>query len=137
MKRTHIIINKPHRDNRGQLASAIGHVAQSLAVQSQTNDALAFVDYVDADSNVYPYISESPVIALTTNATKIWSLWEHLTANNILRAAYLNTMMAGGSALQVSTTSKFNRHDLDPIVIGCVCDADDISRLTKKYSLYK
>ena len=137
MKRTHIIINKSHRDDRGQLASGIGHVAQSLAIQAQSYKALSFVDYADADSNIYPQISESPVIALTANAAKIWSLWAYLEIHEVPRAAYLNTMIAGGSEKQVVETLKRHRADLTPIVIGCVCDADKISVFTRKYSLFK
>lgn len=134
---TIIAVNKTYRDQPGLLASAIGHVAQSVASQALTMPEFRQVEYLDASGNCYPKMATSPVLVMTGQANKLWAFWNEAERSESPRAAYLDSMIIGGSEVQVANTESRTRDDLTPLVIGAFCDRGLVSGVTKKLSLYK
>jgi len=135
MKKFVVVVNKSHEINT--LLSAIGHVTAGLSGNTSQSDDMNFIAYVDSEGNSYPNISEWPFIVLKTNGGKLKTFRDNLIESEIPYSCYLDTMLSGGSEVQVEETSKKKKDDLTILALATFGDTDKINELTKKFSLYR
>ena len=135
MQKFVVVVNKSHEINT--LLSAIGHVTAGLAGNTEQSEQMNFISYTDSEGNTYPNISECPFIVLKTNGGKLKTFRDSLIESEIPYSCYLDTMLSGGSDVQVEETLKRKKDDLTILALATFGDTTKINELTKKFSLYR
>lgn len=128
-----IIVNKDIEI--GVAMNAVGHV--SLAIGALLGKDAAFLqDYTDASSNVWP-ISGMPYIMLRGKSGEIRKAILSAKAASIQQIAFTETMTGGTYEEQLERTSKVTQED--PVYYAAVLYGswDQVSLITKKFSLFK
>lgn len=120
----------------GVALNALAHMTIGLGT-ALNKDSLRLNDYLDKNENIYPNISQMPFIILRGKSNEIRKLV--LNAKNIQLpyGVFLNTMTGGTYIEQLDNTLQTAEEHL--IYYGCVLFGpwDNVSELTKKFSLWK
>ena len=135
------IINKPvavlnKNIEIGSLMNALSHMCFGLGNIISDEEA-KLTNYVDADTNIHPNISELPFIVLKTNSNKIRKLRENAIEHKIKFVDFIDTMTIGTDKEQLDKTSKTLEKDLIYSGIVLSGEQEQVSSLTKKFSLFK
>jgi hypothetical protein len=128
------LINK--EIDTGIAMNAVAHM--TIGLGSQLNpDLLRMNDYQDKDGNIYPSISQMPFMILRGKSGEIRKAVAQAKTEHIRFSIFTNTMTGGTYQEQLDNTLKTPEEQL--IYYGAVLFGpwDDVSKITKRFSLYK
>lgn len=137
MSFSHKLIAVLNKDiESGIILNALGHIAIGLGSTIDKKE-LRLDDYVDKEGNIYPNISQMPFIILRAKSNEIRKTVKAAREKNILQGIFLNTMTGGTYIEQLENTKKTPEEEL--IYYGCVLfgPVEEVSLLTKRFSLWK
>ena len=120
----------------GVLMNALAHMCIGFGSEIG-KDPLRLTNYVDADGNNHPSISEMPFMILKANSNKIKSLRQLAKESGIQFVDFTDTMTIGSYLEQLERTRQTK--DADLVYYGIVLFGpwDKVSELTRKFSLWK
>ena len=121
----------------GRAMNALAHMAVGLGGSVQNREELRLQDYVDADSGKHPQISDLPFIILRGGSGQIRNLRKAAMESGVHFTDFTNTMIEGTSVEQHERTGKMKEEELEYLGICLFGDYETVSRLTKKFSLWK
>ena len=120
----------------GKAMNALAHIVLGLGAQLN-GESVHLVDYRDADGNIYGNISKMPFVILEANSNKIRNLREQANANHIQQVSFTDAMTVGTWQEQLSRSEQTKADDLVFYGIVLFGDAQKVTELTKKFSLWK
>lgn len=120
----------------GVIMNALAHMCIGFGSHIG-KEPLRLTDYIDADGNTHPHISEMPFIVLKANSNKIRNLKEAALAAGIEYVDFIDTMTIGTYQEQLDRTKETKEDDLVYYGIVLFGDWDIVSEFTKKFSLWK
>lgn len=120
----------------GVALNAVAHMTLGLGAKLGM-PLLRLDNYMDAEGNTYPNISQIPFIILRAKSNEIRKLVAQAREQSIEHGVFLDTMKGGTYVEQLDRTQQSLEGQL--IYYGCVlCGAwDIITELTRKLSLWK
>lgn len=120
----------------GVAMNALAHMAIGLGAHLG-KDPLHLETYRDANTNPYPNISRLPFIILRAKSNEIRKTVMQAREDKIEHTVFLNTMTGGTYLEQIEKTQNSPEEAL--IFYGCVIFGswEEVSRITKKFSLWK
>lgn len=120
----------------GVAMNALAHMSLGLG-GFLGSSKLLLVNYIDADSNVYPNISKMPFIILRGKSNEIKKAIFTARDNNITYGAFTNTMTIGTYHEQLERTKITPLENLN--FYGCIFfgPSEIVKEITKKFSLWK
>ena len=122
----------------GNLMNALGHMTAGLASSHPDQAAMRFDNYADADGNDHPHISDNPFIVLQAdNSNKIRAFRQALVNANIPFVDFTSTMTVGTYAEQQERTRQTSEAELEYYGIVTFGEIEQLSTLTKKFSLWR
>lgn len=122
----------------GNLMNALAHATAGLSSSYTAIDEMRFGSYVDKDGNEHKSISDNPYIILRAdNSNKIRSLRNALVEAGIHFTDFTNTMTVGTYAEQKERTANTPEEELEYYAICMFGEAEKLSELTKKFSLWR
>jgi hypothetical protein len=131
------LINK--RLESGVAMNALAHAtaaAVNLAGQ-EGRESLKFLDFADADGQVYPGISARSFIILRGTDADIRKLRASAMAAGLPAVAFTNTMTGGTYIEQLERTKVAHAQDLVFYALVVLGNAETLNPLTKKLSLWR
>ena len=66
----------------------------------------------------------------------MWACFDALEKHNAPRAAFLSTMIEGGSDAQLARTATLSRNQVGVVAVGGFGTADALAPITKRFSLH-
>ncbi len=120
----------------GVVMNALAHMCIGFGAHIG-KELLRLTEYVDADKNCHPYISEMPFMILKANSNKIRALKEAANSVHIQCVDFLDTMTIGSYSEQIERTKQKKEDELVYYGIVLFGDWDKVSELTRKFSLWK
>jgi hypothetical protein len=120
----------------GKLMNALAHMCIGLGA-SLGKDPLRLCDYRDSAGGSHPFISEMPFMVLAENSNKIRKLREAAIEKNLIFNDFTDTMTIGTYQEQLEKTAKTNPEDLVYFGIVLFGPWDEVTELTRKFSLWK
>lgn len=130
------VLNK--KIETGKLMNALGHMAAGLGSLIPDKEALRFDSYIDKDNGEHKSISDNPFIILSAdNSNQIRTLRDALKENNVPFTDFTSTMTVGTFAEQKQRTSETPELELEYYGICFFGEKNQLSELTKKFSLWK
>lgn len=131
-----VVLNKSYELSR--LTSGMGHVTAGLvASMSEELESMGFLTYESRDGHVFPWISDHSFVVLRGRGGQLRTLRQELLQSQLPCVAYLDTMLEGGTAVEMAATKERTVDEIDILAVATFGDADAISRLTKKFSLWQ
>lgn len=129
-----IALSRRYDDNMPAQLNAIGHIGQALG---RAPPNLRTADYRTAEGQALGILSWWPVIILSGRPPKISDLWAHLQSRPWAKACFVETMISGGSDVQLEATARLGSGDLPIVALGVHGPAADLNELTRKLSLWR
>lgn len=120
----------------GIVMNALAHMCIGFGSEIG-KEALRLSNYVDADDNSHPFISEMPFIILKGNSNKIRALKQSSLEAGVRCADFTQTMTIGTYLEQLEKTRQTKEADLIYYGIVLYGEWDKVSELTRKFSLWK
>jgi hypothetical protein len=122
----------------GKLMNALGHMAVGLSDLYPEKDVMRFDSYFDKDQKEHAHISDNPFIVLSAdNSNQIFNLRKALQEQNIHFTDFVSTMTVGTFAEQKERTAQTPEAELEYYGICFFGERDQLSALTKKFSLWR
>ncbi len=122
----------------GKLMNALGHMAAGLGAYLPSKDLARFDSYFDKDGGEHPSISDNPFIILSSdNSNQIRTLRNALKESEISFTDFTSTMTVGTFAEQRQRTKETPELELEYYGICFFGDKNQLSELTKKFSLWR
>ncbi len=120
----------------GVIMNALAHMSIGFGGEIG-KEPLRLTNYIDADGESHPYISEMPFMILKANSNKIRALRQAARQKGIPCVDFINTMTMGTYSEQLERTKQTKEEAL--IYYGVVLFGhwDEVSELTRKFSLWK
>jgi hypothetical protein len=120
----------------GVAMNAIAHMTLGLGANIGAED-LHLDNYQDKEGNIYPNISKMPFIILRGKSGEIKKAVRTAKESGILYSVFTDTMTGGTYKEQLERTSHATEEQL--IFYGAVLFGpwDEVSTITKRFSLYK
>ncbi len=120
----------------GVAMNAIAHISIGLGAQIG-NELLRLNDYKDKDGNIYPNISQMPFMILRGKSSEIRKAVNNAKETNMKFGVFTDTMTGGTYKEQLDNTLNTKEEDL--VYYGAVLFGpwDEVSLITKRFSLYK
>lgn len=120
----------------GIIMNALAHM--SIGFGSEIGkEPLRLTNYIDGDSGSHPSISEMPFMILKANSNKIRGLRQAALEKGIQFVDFINTMTVGTYVEQVERTKQTKGEELIYYGIVLFGNWDQVSELTRKFSLWK
>lgn len=120
----------------GVIMNALAHMCigfgASIGVES-----LRLSDYRDRDGGQHPNISEMPFMILRANSNKIRQLRDAALAAGIQSVDFVHTMTGGTYQEQLEKTAQTSGEELTYYGIVLFGPWEQVSELTRKFSLWK
>ena len=130
-----VVLNKSY--DLARLTSGIGHVTAGLVAGCADRvDDMEFLDYVSADDQTYKSISNWPFVVLRGRGGQLKTLRTGLLEKGLPAVAYLDTMLEGGTEVEMAATRARSADDLEILALATFGDREEISVMTKKFSLW-
>jgi len=121
----------------GVIMNALAHMCIGFGAKIG-KDELRLSDYVDANENVHPHISDIPFIILKAkNSNKLADLRRAASELGVRFADFTDTMIVGTYKEQLERTKETQEADLVYYGVVLFGDWEKVSQLTKKFSLWK
>jgi hypothetical protein len=123
----------------GIALNALGHAALGLGttlVNSHLSD-LQLLDYKDSDGTYHRNISALSLVVLKGTSGNIRALRNEAIACGLAHVDFTTTMTGGSYIDQLARTSQTDEKDLDYSVVVIFGENEELTKLTKKYSLYR
>ncbi len=120
----------------GIIMNALAHMCIGFGAEIG-KDPLRLCNYLDADKNSHPCISEMPFMILKANSNKIRALRNAALESQIKFIDFTNTMTIGTYVEQIERTLQTKEEDLIYYGIVLFGDWNKVSELTRKFSLWK
>jgi hypothetical protein len=120
----------------GTVMNALAHMSIGFGAHIGA-ESLRLSNYVDADSNNHPNISEMPFMILKANSNKIRALRQAASEAGIAFCDFTDTMTVGTYVEQLERTKQTQEENLIYYGILLFGEWDLVSQLTKKFSLWK
>lgn len=120
----------------GIIMNALAHMCIGFGSTIGT-DPLRLTNYIDADGGSHPSISEMPFMILKANSNKIKGVRLSALAGGIQCIDFTNTMTIGTYLEQIEKTKQTKEEDLIYYGIVLFGNWDQVSELTRKFSLWK
>jgi hypothetical protein len=120
----------------GVIMNALAHLCLGFGASIGT-EPLHLCNYIDADGNSHPNLSEMPFIILQGNSNKIRSLRNSAKEVGIASVDFINTMTEGTYLDQLERTKAMKEADLIYYGIVLFGNWKLVSELTRKFSLWK
>lgn len=120
----------------GVAMNAIAHMTIGLGAQLD-NDILRLNDYQDKDGNIYPNISQMPFMILRGKSSEIRKAMGQAKEEKMQFSVFTNTMTGGSYQEQLDNTLQTPEEQL--VYYGAILFGpwDQVSQITKRFSLYK
>ncbi len=128
------VINK--KIEIGVAFNALAHMTLGLGA-SMDKEKLRLDNYVDAEERIYPNISQMPFIILKAKSGEIRKLALLAQEKNIEHGVFTETMTGGTYQEQLARTRASNAQDMDFYGVVMFGPWDDVTALTRKFSLYQ
>ena len=120
----------------GKIMNALAHMSVGLG-GSLGSESMNLMSYIDAAGGVHPNISKMPLVILKANSNKIGKVREEALARSIGFTDFTETMTVGTWQDQEARTAQTNPEDLVYFGIMLFGDSDEVTALTRKFSLWK
>ncbi|NGX59044.1 MAG: hypothetical protein KR126chlam3_00188 [Chlamydiae bacterium] len=120
----------------GTIFNALGHMCMGFGAHIGL-EKMRLTDYKNADGGSHPYISEMPFIILRANSNKIRGLRHQSIEKGIEFVDYSDTMIIGTYEDQLKRSAETKEEDLTYFGIVLFGPWDEVSEMTKKFSLWK
>jgi len=120
----------------GIIMNALAHICIGLGADIG-KESLRLTNYIDADSESHPNISEMPFMILKANSNKIRSLRIAAQEQGIKFVDFTNTMTIGTYIEQLEKTKETKESDLIYYGIVLFGNWEKVSELTRKFSLWR
>lgn len=121
----------------GVVMNALAHMCIGFGAKIG-EEALRLTDYIDADGNIHPHISEMPFIILKAkNSNKIGALRTAAMEAEIDCVDFTDTMTIGSYKEQLERTKETKEDELTYFGIVLFGGWDKVCELTKKFSLFQ
>ncbi len=120
----------------GIIMNALAHMCIGFG-SDIGKDPLRLTNYIDADGGSHPNISEMPFMVLKANSNKIRGLRQAAIEAGIKFVDFTNTMTVGTYLEQIERTKQTKDEELIYYGIVLFGDWNQISELTRKFSLWK
>jgi hypothetical protein len=120
----------------GVIMNALAHMSIGFGADIG-KDPLRLTNYVDADGESYPNISEMPFMILKANSNKIKALKKAAGEAGIRCTVFIDTMTVGTYVEQLERTKQKTEEDLVFYGIILFGEWNKVSELTRKFSLWK
>lgn len=141
IKATHkfvIVLNE--KSPAGKLFSATGQLAMSLYSNATDEQrmSMSFVPFLDPLGNNLVTLSTCSFVVLKGSAGQLFSLYSKAAEQSLLSAIFTNTMSFNGveeDLIQKTATTSLDQ--TEPYGVGLFGLIDEVSTLTKKFSVYK
>jgi len=122
----------------GKLMNALGHMAVGLNSLVPDKELMRFDSYFDKDGGEHKSISDNPFIILSAdNSNQIRTLRNVLKEYDVIFNDFTNTMTVGTFAEQKDRTRSTPETELEYYGICFFGDKEQLSSLTKKFSLWR
>ncbi len=120
----------------GVIMNALAHMCIGFGSEIG-KEPLRLTQYIDADGGNHPHISEMPFMILKANSNKIRALKLAADQAGIKCVDFINTMTSGSYLEQLERTKQTKEIDLIYYGIVLFGNWDNVSELTRKFSLWK
>jgi hypothetical protein len=120
----------------GIMMNALAHMCIGFGSEIG-KESLRLTNYIDADEGTHPSISEMPFMILKANSNKIRGLRLAALEKGIQFVDFTNTMTIGTYIEQVERTKQTKEAELIYYGIVLFGNWDQVSELTRKFSLWK
>jgi hypothetical protein len=120
----------------GIAMNALAHMCIGFGAEIG-KEPLRLCNYIDADGNSHPSISEMPFMILKSNSNKIRGLKQSAKEKGVQCVDFTNTMTVGTYLEQLQRTKETKEIDLIYYGIVLFGDWNTLSELTRKFSLWK
>lgn len=122
-----------------KLMNALGHMTAGLIAKANDADEMQFLKYeFQANWATSSLISLYPFILLTAkNNSQLKSLHQAVSAGAILHNVFTETMLGVSAAEQIDSTKNTNSDELTYLGILLFGSTDQLTTLTRKFSLFK
>lgn len=120
----------------GTAMNALAHMSFGLGQLVDREKAL-LSDYLDANGISHPSISNMPFIILSANSNKIRHAVREAHHKNLLCVDFINTMTGGTYVEQLTNTRNTLEENLTYYGAVFFGASNDVTELTKKFSLWK
>lgn len=121
--------------SEGKIMNAIAHMFVTLGCHDFIKDD--FVIYKDVEGKTHYPIAKAPMIILRGNHNKIVAARQQALAEGIKCVDFIETMTIGTSQEQLERTAKTSEAEKQYYGIVLKGDADKVSMVTKKFSLWQ
>ncbi len=121
----------------GRAMNALAHMALGLGASIEHKENLRLQDYTDADGGKHPNISDIPFIILKGGSGQIRNLRKMAIEQGFAFTDFTNTMIGETYVEQHQNTQKTKEEDLEYFGICLFGGWDQISKITKKFSLWR
>ena len=120
----------------GIIMNALAHMCIGFGSEIG-KELLRLTNYVDANGGEHSCISEMPFMILKTNSNKIRGLRLAAQEKDVRFVDFTNTMTIGNYIEQIERTKQTKEEELIYYGIVLFGDWEQVSELTKKFSLWK
>jgi hypothetical protein len=120
----------------GVVMNALAHMCIGFGSEIG-KEPLRLTNYIDADGQSHPSISEMPFMILKANSNKIRALKEIAKEKGIKCVNFTDTMTMGTYLEQIEKTKQTKEADLIYYGIVLFGDWNTVSEITRKFSLWK
>ncbi len=121
----------------GRAMNALAHMALGLGGSIQNREELRLQDYMDADKEKHPKISDIPFIVLRASSGQMRNLRKKVMEHNFPCTDFTDTMIGESYVEQHKNTQMTKEEDLEYFGICIFGEWKQISELTKKFSLWR
>lgn len=130
------VLNK--KVEQGRLMNALSHMAAGISAHYSHKEELRFNTYRDKDGGKHNSISDNAFIVLSAdNSNQLRTLRNNLLAENIFFVDFTSTMVEGTYADQHERTLQTPEIELEYWGVCLFGEIEKVSRLTKKFSLWR
>lgn len=132
------VLNK--KTDPGKIMNALAHISLGLVATSTPEEIqqMGFVDYIDKDGNNHRSLSKnSYVILRADNSNQIRTVRNVAKEKGVHFIDFTNTMQEGTYEDQLERTKNTPELELEYYAIVLFGEIDQVSELTKKFSLWR
>lgn len=121
----------------GRIMNALAHMSLGLGASVSNREELRLQDYIDASNHIHPQISDIPFIVLRATTNQIRTLRQAAQQANFSYTDFTNTMIGKTYVDQHQATNNTKEEDLEYFGICIFGNWQELSTITKKFSLWR